>query len=129
MRADGPTGRPTRTRRFVGVLFLALAALLLFVSAMATFGLTSEYGYSPNDDPAGDLLRAGLVHALAALLVTGLATGGLDLATTLPRHRRLSWAGVVFLVVFVVLGAALALGQRMLDARCAGPDRFSTGAC
>lgn len=106
-----------------------LAALLLAVATLLTYGLTSEYGYSPNDDPASDLTNAAAGNAIGALLVAALAASGLVLVQRRPPRRTLLTAVGAFVVAFVVIGLGTALGQWALDARCAGPDRFSTGAC
>jgi Zn-dependent protease with chaperone function len=116
-------------RRSFGALFLTVAVALGLLATLLAYELTSEYGYSPNDDPAGDLTRIALSHALVSLLVGWLVAAGLSLTTSRSRRARaVSSLGAV-LLVFVVLAAGVALGQRELDERCAGPERFSTGAC
>ena len=116
-------------RRVLGVLLLVIAAGVTAVAALAAYGLTKEYGYSPNDDPVADLTRTAITHVVVGVLVAGLVAGALELVTALPRRRRLLGAAGALVVVLVVLGVGTALGQRSLDQRCAGPERSSTGAC
>ena len=116
-------------RRFFGGLLLVLAACLLVASAALTYALTREYGYSPNDDPVHDLSQAATDHALMALLTAALAAGGLVLATRVRRRVQVLSVIGVFVAALVVLGLSMMAGQQALDARCAGSDRSSTGAC
>ncbi len=124
-----PSEEVSPLRRFLGGLLLVLAACLLLASAALIYALTKEYGYSPNDDPIYDLSQAATSSALVALLTAALAAGGLVLATRLRRRARVLSVTGVFVAAFVVLGLSMVVGQQALDARCAGSDRHSTGAC
>ena len=116
-------------RRVLGALLAVIAAGVTAVATLAAYGLTKEYGYSPNDDPVADLTRTAIAHVVVGVLVAGLVAGALDLATAMPRRRRLLGAACAVVVVLMLLGIGTALGQRSLDQRCAGPERSSTGAC
>lgn len=57
-RTASPSEKLSPLRRLLGGLLLVLAAFLLLASASLVYGLTAEYGYSPNDDPVFDLTSA-----------------------------------------------------------------------
>ena len=122
-------GELSPLRRLLGGLLLVLAAFLLLASAALVHGLTAEYGYSPNDDPVYDLTQAATNHALVGLLIAALAAGGLSLATRLRRRERVLSVIGVFVAALVVLALSMVAGQQALDARCAGSERHSSGAC
>jgi type IV secretory pathway VirB2 component (pilin) len=120
---------PNPLRRALGCLLLLLALGVLAAATLLTYGLTREYGYSPNDDPLQDLTQAALGHTLGGLMVAGLAVAGVNLMVQLSLRRQLLFLVGAFLAAFLVLTVGMVLGQRALDVRCAGPDRYSTGAC
>lgn len=126
---DRPPDELNPLRRFLGCLLLVLSTCLLLASTAITYSLTKEYGFSPNDDPFGDLLRAAVSFALIGLLIAGLAAGGLALATRPGSRVLLLAVAGVFTGAFVTLALGTMLGHKALDARCLGPERSSTEAC
>ena len=128
-RTASPSGKVSPLRRLLGGALLVLGAFLLLACASLVYGLTAEYGYSPNDDPVFDLTSAATGYAPVALLIAALAAGGLSLTTRLRRRVQVLTSIGVFVAVFVVLGLSMVAGQQALDARCADAGRYSSGAC
>ena len=116
-------------RRILGALLLVLAAFLLLAAASLVYGLTKEYGFSPNDDAVFDLTQAATDYVLVGLVVAGLAAGGLALATRLRRRARVLTVIGVFVAAFVVLALSMVAGQQALDARCAVSEHHPSGPC
>ena len=71
-------GEPNPLRRILGSTFLVLALGLLAVATLVTYGLTREYGYSPNDDPVQDLRPGAPQHRRLLTAAGARAAGGAD---------------------------------------------------
>jgi membrane protease YdiL (CAAX protease family) len=104
-------------RRTFGSLFLVVGALLAVGGVLLAYGLTSEYGASPNGDASTDV-RMWLTSVLPLLLLVGWLCwlGLLGVVPSRRPGRRGPLTGAVVLVTAVSCAAAIALGQRALEA-------------
>ena len=117
-------------RRTFGSLFLVVGALLAVGGVLLAYGLTSEYGASPNGDASTDV-RMWLTSVLPLLLLVGWLCwlGLLGVVPSRRPGRRGALTGAMVLVTAVSCAAAIALGQRALEARCVEEGASNSAAC
>ena len=113
-------------RTAVSVVAVGLAALVVVVMALLTFGLTSEYGAAPNGGGFGEAVSA-VLRALPAAVVVAvlLAVAG----RRVPRRRRLLLALAGALVALLAVAVGMVLGHLALQQRCEDLGAQHSAAC